>query len=77
MIDVLVVEDNRELGELLCDFLKAEGYQTALAPTGEEGLALAHREGARLVVLDVMLPGMDGLAVCRALRQEGTCPSWW
>lgn len=74
MIDVLVVEDNRELGELLCDFLKAEGYQTALAPTGEEGLALARREGARLVVLDVMLPGMDGLAVCRALRQEGDLP---
>ena len=74
MIDVLVVEDNRALGELLCDFLKAEGYQTALAPTGEEGLALARREGARLVVLDVMLPGMDGLAVCRALRQEGDLP---
>ena len=42
MIDVLVVEDNRELGELLCDFLKAEGYQTALAPTGEEGLCLLY-----------------------------------
>ena len=74
MIDVLVVEDNRELGKLLCDFLKAEGYRTALAPTGEEGLALARTEGARLVVLDVMLPGMDGLAVCRALRREGDLP---
>ncbi len=74
MVDVLVIEDNREIGALLLDFLAAEGYSGALRETGEDGLAFFEAEGARLVVLDVMLPGMDGFAVCRKLREKDNTP---
>ncbi len=74
MVDVLVIEDNREIGALLLDFLAAEGYSGALRETGEGGLAFFETEGARLVVLDVMLPGMDGFAVCRKLREKDNTP---
>ncbi|MCB7302715.1 response regulator transcription factor [Bariatricus massiliensis] len=74
MIDILLVEDNEELGGLLVDFLKAEGYSVHLSRTGEEGEAYFLSEGARLVVLDIMLPGMDGFAVCRSIRMSSNAP---
>ena len=74
MTDILIIEDNREIGELLQDFLAAEGFETALAVTGEEGLTYFREQGARLVLLDVMLPGMDGFAVCQTIRQENNTP---
>lgn len=74
MIDILVVEDNAELGELLCDFLRHEGYSVALCADGESALAVFRRDGARLVVLDIMLPGMDGFSVCRQLRERSDTP---
>ena len=74
MVDVLVIEDNREIGGLLLDFLEAEGFSAWLCGSGEEGLAWFRQEGARLVVLDIMLPGMDGFAVCQEIRNEGNTP---
>ena len=74
MTDILVIEDNKELGELLCDFLRAEGYTVSLAQSGERALELYERYGARLLVLDVMLPGMDGFAVCQRLRRDSNTP---
>ena len=74
MVDVLIVEDNGEIGSLLRDFLKAEGFSSCLCSSGEEGLAFFKKEGARLVVLDIMLPGMDGFAVCQAIRNESNTP---
>jgi len=74
MTDILIVEDNKELADLLCDFLRAENYTVSVAETGEQALSLYEKYGARLVVLDIMLPGMDGFAVCRKIREESNTP---
>ncbi len=74
MTDILIVEDNKELAGLLCDFLRAENYTVSIAETGEKALSLYEKYGARLVVLDIMLPGMDGFAVCRKIREESNTP---
>lgn len=74
MIDILIVEDNKELADLLCDFLRAENYTVSAAESGEKALQLYQRYGARLLVLDVMLPGMDGFAVCSKIREESNTP---
>lgn len=74
MADIIVVEDNLELGELLSDFLRAEGYDVYLAESGEEGLEIYESEGAKLVILDVMLPGMDGFGVCSRIRGQANTP---
>ena len=74
MVDVLIVEDNAEIGGLLLDFLSAEGFSGKLCGSGEESLDFFRSEGARLVVLDIMLPGMDGFAVCQAIRNEENTP---
>lgn len=74
MADVLIVEDNEEIGTLLQDFFLAEGYDVYHAMTGEEGLEVFQDEGAKVIVLDVMLPGMDGFEVCRAIREKEDVP---
>ena len=74
MTDILIVEDNKELAGLLCDFLRAENYTVSVADTGEKALSLYERYGAKLIVLDIMLPGMDGFAVCRKIREESNTP---
>lgn len=56
MIDILVVEDNKEIAKLLSDFLKKENYVVSIAENGEKALSLYEKYGARLVLLDVMLP---------------------
>lgn len=74
MIDILVVEDNLEMATLLCDFLKAEGYSVQNCTDGESALKAFESEGARLVILDIMLPGLDGFAVCRKIRENANTP---
>lgn len=74
MTDILIVEDNRELAELLHDFLCAKGYQTTIARSGEEAVRRIAEEEVRLVILDIMLPGIDGFAVCKKLREQGNFP---
>lgn len=74
MTDILIVEDNKELGGLLCDFLRAENYTVSLVESGEKALELYGKYGARLIVLDIMLPGIDGLAVCKKIREESNTP---
>lgn len=74
MIDILVVEDNTEMATLLCDFLKAEGYSVQCCADGESALTTFESEGARLVILDIMLPGLDGFAVCRKIREKVNTP---
>ena len=73
-MDILIVEDNRELAGLLCDFLRRENYTVSVAETGEKALQMYERYGARLVVLDIMLPGMDGFGVCKKIREESNTP---
>ena len=74
MTDILIVEDNEELADILCDFLRAENYTVSVAKTGEKALSLYEKYGARLIVLDVMLPRIDGFAVCRKIREESDTP---
>ncbi len=74
MTDILIVEDNKELSALLCDFLRSENYTVSVAETGEKALSLYEKYGARLIVLDIMLPGIDGFAVCRKIREESNTP---
>lgn len=74
MTDILIVEDNKELADLLCDFLRAENYTVSVAENGEKALSLYDKYGARLVLLDVMLPGIDGFAVCSKIREKSNTP---
>jgi two-component system response regulator RegX3 len=67
---VLVVEDEMPIQKGLCDVLSFHGHAASAAGCGEDGLRQALAQHFDLVVLDVMLPGMDGFAVCRALRAE-------
>ena len=74
MTDILVVEDNTELGNLLCDFLRAENYTVHHVTKGEDAVEYFEQEQVRLVVLDIMLPGMDGFAVCQKIREDSDTP---
>ena len=67
---ILVIEDEHKLAGVLKRGLEEHGYAIDLAYDGEEGLALAELEPYDLIVLDIMLPKLDGLAVCRRLRQQ-------
>ena len=69
MADIIIVEDNVEIGNLLCDFLRKEKYSVCLATTGERALELFNKYGAKIFILDIMLPGIDGLAVCSKIRE--------
>lgn len=69
MLDILIVEDNKEIGSLLCDFLRKENYTVSVVETGEKALSLWEKYGAKLIVLDIMLPGMDGFALCSKIRE--------
>ena len=69
MADIIIVEDNVEIGNLLCDFLRKEKYSVCLATSGEKALELFEKYGAKVFVLDIMLPGIDGLAVCSKIRE--------
>jgi two-component system alkaline phosphatase synthesis response regulator PhoP len=67
---ILVVDDEEVLVETIAYNLEQSGYQVETAATGVSALEAAHRESFDLIVLDIMLPGMDGLEVCRQLRRE-------
>ena len=74
MTDILIVEDDRELSALLTDFLRAENYTVSTVESGERALELFERYGARLVVLDINLPDVNGFAVCSRLRETADTP---
>jgi DNA-binding response OmpR family regulator len=71
MRKVLIVEDDEAMSVALCDGFQYEGYAVALAKDGEAGLRLATAERPDLILLDVMLPKMNGLDVCKQLRSGG------
>ena len=74
MTDILIVEDNRELAALLTDFLCDAGYIVSSVADGERAIQIFERYGARLVVLDINLPDMNGFAVCGRLRENADTP---
>lgn len=71
---ILVVDDEESITEFVSYNLRKEGYDVAVAHTGDDALALAKSTAFDLVVLDVMLPGMDGYEVCRRLRADSDMP---
>jgi len=71
---VLVVDDESRIVKLARDYLEQAGYRVLSAGDGVTGLAMARRERPDLIVLDLKLPGMDGLDVCRAVRRESAPP---
>lgn len=71
---ILIVDDEKTLRDTLQYNLRREGYQVLTAADGPQGLRLAFDERPDLVILDVMLPGMNGLEVCRAIRKQLTVP---
>ncbi len=74
MAKVLIVEDESVLLDLLTRHLESEGYIVVTASRGDDGLEIARRETPDICVLDVMLPGLDGLSLCRILRRESDVP---
>ncbi len=74
MTRVLVVEDETSYSEALSYVLRKEGFEVAIAETGPDALDEFDRNGADIVLLDLMLPGLSGTEVCRALRQISTVP---
>ncbi|MBQ8587587.1 MAG: response regulator transcription factor [Oscillospiraceae bacterium] len=73
-LKILIVEDDRNIADLLRLYLEREGYEVAIAPDGLKGLEKFRQEQPTLVLLDVMLPGMDGWGVCRSIRSESKTP---
>ena len=71
---ILLVEDDAEIRELVAGLLEREGWRVAAAANAEEADALRAKETPSAVILDVMLPGEDGLSICRRLRSEGENP---
>ena len=74
MTRVLIVEDEESISEPLAYMLKSEGFEVSMAASGPAGLEVFDREGADLVLLDLMLPGMSGTEVCRELRTRSSVP---
>ena len=73
-VSVLIVEDDRNIAELLQMYLEKEGYAVTVAADGGQGLAKFRAIKPDLVLLDVMMPVMDGWAVCKAIRAEAQTP---
>ncbi len=71
---ILVIEDDIELAGLYAFVLRLEGYTVHLAARGEEGLLKWRDVDPDLIVLDIMLPGMDGWEICRRVRKESPVP---
>lgn len=74
MTDILIVEDNNELGTLIRDLLSREGYSVELLENGEMAILRLKEEDYKLMLLDVMLPGLDGFETLRLLRKEQDIP---
>ena len=74
MTDILIIEDNEELGKLISDFLKREGYSVVWEQSAEKGLEMIRKAAFKMLLLDVMLPGMDGYEALQEIRREYKLP---
>ena len=72
--DVLIVEDEKEIATLIGDFLRDKGYIVTIANDGNKALALYEKYGAKLVLLDIMLPGIDGFEILSKIRDKDNTP---
>ena len=71
MRNILIIEDDKDIVELVRYNLEKEGFRVSSAEDGVAGLAQVKKTPPDLIVLDLMLPGVDGLSVCRAVRRDG------
>jgi len=71
---ILLIEDDRRLAEMISNYLGEAGFRTAIAPSGTTGIAMQDREPFDILILDLMLPDMDGLDVCRRIREKSQTP---
>lgn len=71
---ILIVEDEKEISNLIEIYLSNDGYSVLKAFNGEEALDILKREEVHLVILDIMMPGIDGLEVCRRIREDKNIP---
>ena len=71
---VLIVEDEKRIAHWVEEYFKQAGFQTLSAADGAVGLALAQTKNPDLIILDIMLPSMDGIEICRTLRQDTDVP---
>jgi two-component system alkaline phosphatase synthesis response regulator PhoP len=69
-VNILVAEDDRDIADLIAHYIQRSGWTVHTVVSGDEALASARRQPFDLIILDVMLPGMSGLEVCRALRAD-------
>ena len=74
MMDILIIEDDDELRGLLKDFMEAEGFAVRDAATAEDGIEFLEGGLARIILLDLMLPGIDGFTACSAIREHKDIP---
>lgn len=70
-MNILIIEDDRDIAESMRDYLLLHGHHATLCLRGPAGLKRAQEDGWDAIVLDRMLPGLDGLAICRSLREQG------
>ncbi|HHX74470.1 MAG: response regulator transcription factor [Firmicutes bacterium] len=71
---ILIVDDEKEISELVRLYLEREGYEVLVAGTGQQALDLAFAQNPDLIILDIVLPDLDGYTVCRELRTRSTAP---
>ncbi len=74
MKKILIAEDDEDIAELESDYLKLGGYDTTIAADGKRGLELALSGQFDCVILDIMLPGMDGISICKQIREKVRVP---
>lgn len=74
MVDILLIEDNTELAELIGTFLERAGYTVSVQKSGEEAALFLEIHKAKMILLDIMLPGMDGFAFCASIRKKSNVP---
>lgn len=70
MVDILIVEDEPEIAQLIAQTLEREGFHCAIAPDGLQALEIVPQQQPDVIILDLMLPGLDGLEVCTRIRQK-------
>ena len=74
MTKVLIIEDELSFSEAITFLLKKEGFEVLVANNGQDGINLFNKEGADLILLDLMLPGVSGTEVCRQIRLKSHVP---
>lgn len=73
MNKILIIEDEMSIAELEKDYLELSGFEVEIETSGDTGLKKVLESDYNMVILDLMLPGMDGFEVCKRIREQKTC----